>query len=195
MSSQQSGIQDIQGLQRAATAALHEHWVLFLVEGVVLLVLGATAVVLPPIATLAVTVLLGWLFLVSGILGLITTFWMRHAPGFWWSLLSAVLGIVVGAVLLASPLTGAFSLTLVLVAFFLVEGAVSIMFALDHKRELSGQWGWMLVSGIIDLGLAIMIFAGLPSTAAWAVGLLVGINMIFGGSALIAMALHARTAK
>ena len=195
MSSQQSGIQDIQGLQRAATAALHEHWVLFLVEGVVLLVLGATAVVLPPIATLAVTILLGWLFLVSGILGLITTFWMRHAPGFWWSLLSAVLGVVVGAVLLASPLTGAFSLTLVLVAFFLVEGAVSIMFALDHKRELSGQWGWMLVSGIIDLGLAIMIFAGLPSTAAWAVGLLVGINMIFGGSALIAMALHARTAK
>jgi uncharacterized membrane protein HdeD (DUF308 family) len=195
MSSQPSGIQDIQGLQRAATAALHEHWVLFLVEGVVLLVLGATAVVLPPIATLAVTILLGWLFLVSGILGLITTFWMRHAPGFWWSLLSAVLGIVVGAVLLASPLTGAFSLTLVLVAFFLVEGAVSIMFALDHKRELSGQWGWMLVSGIIDLGLAIMIFAGLPSTAAWAVGLLVGINMIFGGSALIAMALHARTAK
>lgn len=195
MSSQQSGIQDIQGLQRAASAALHEHWVLFLVEGVVLLVLGATAVVLPPIATLAVTILLGWLFLVSGILGLITTFWMRHAPGFWWSLLSAVLGIVVGAVLLASPLTGAFSLTLVLVAFFLVEGAVSIMFALDHKRELSGQWGWMLVSGIIDLGLAIMIFAGLPSTAAWAVGLLVGINMIFGGSALIAMALHARTAK
>ncbi|MGB6997366.1 MAG: HdeD family acid-resistance protein [Pseudolabrys sp.] len=195
MSSQQSGIQDIQGLQRAATAALHEHWVLFLVEGVVLLVLGATAVVLPPIATLAVTILLGWLFLVSGILGLITTFWMRHAPGFWWSLLSAVLGIVVGAVLLASPLTGAFSLSVVLVAFFLVEGAVSIMFALDHKRELSGQWGWMLVSGIIDLGLAIMIFAGLPSTAAWAVGLLVGINMIFGGSALIAMALHARTAK
>jgi uncharacterized membrane protein HdeD (DUF308 family) len=103
-----------------------------------------------------------------------------------------VLGIVVGAVLLASPLTGAFSLTLVLVAFFLVEGAVSIMFALDHKRELSGQWGWMLASGIIDLALAIMIFAGLPSTAAWAVGLLVGINMIFGGSALIAMALHAR---
>ena len=163
MSSQQSGIQ---GLQRAAAAALHEHWVLFLVEGVVLLVLGATAVVLPPIATLAVTILLGWLFLVSGIIGLFTTYWLRHAPGFWWSLLSAVLGIVVGAMLLASPLTGAFSLTLVLVAFFLVEGAASIMFALDHRRELSGQWGWMLASGIIDLALAIMIFAGLPSTAA-----------------------------
>jgi uncharacterized membrane protein HdeD (DUF308 family) len=189
MSTQQSGIQ---GIQRAATVALREHWVLFLVEGVVLLVLGATAVVLPPIATLAVTILFGWLFLVSGIVGLVTTFWMRHAPGFWWSLLSAALGIIVGAMLLASPVTGALSLTLVLIAFFLIEGAVSIMFALDHRRELSGQWGWMLMSGIIDLVLAMMIFAGLPSTAAWAVGLLVGINMIFGGTALIAMALHAR---
>jgi uncharacterized membrane protein HdeD (DUF308 family) len=191
MSSQQSGIQD---LQRVAAATLHEHWVLFLVEGVVLLVLGATAVVLPAIATLAVTILIGWLFLVSGIIGLVTTFWMRNAPGFWWALLSAVLGIVVGIMLLASPLTGAFSLTLVLVAFFVIEGVASIMFALDHRKEMSGQWGWMLASGIIDLALAIMIFAGLPSTAAWAVGLLVGINMIFGGSALIAMALHARTA-
>ena len=189
MSTQQSGIQ---GIQRAAAAALREHWVLFLVEGVVLLVLGAIAVVLPPIATLAVTILFGWLFLVSGIVGLVTTFWMRHAPGFWWSLLSAALGIIVGAMLLASPVTGALSLTLVLIAFFLIEGAVSIMFALDHRRELSGQWGWMLMSGIIDLVLAMMIFAGLPSTAAWAVGLLVGINMIFGGTALIAMALHAR---
>ena len=68
------------------------------------------------------------------------------------------------------------------------------MFALDHKRELSGQWGWMLVSGVIDLILAALIFAGLPSTAAWALGLLVGINMVFGGAAPIAMALHARSA-
>jgi len=97
-------------------------------------------------------------------------------------------------VLLASPLGGAFSLTLVLIAFFIIEGAASIMFALDHRRELSGRWGWMLLSGIIDLALAMMIFAGLPSTAAWAVGLLVGINMIFGGAALTAMALHARNA-
>ena len=192
MSTQPSSIQGIQGIQRAAAAALREHWVLFLVEGVVLLVLGATAVVLPPIATLAVTILFGWLFLVSGIVGLVTSFWMRQAPGFWWSLLSAVLGIVVGAMLLGSPVTGAFSLTLVLIAFFSIEGAVSIMFALDHRRELSGQWGWMLMSGIIDLALALMILTGLPSTAVWAVGLLVGINMIFGGVALIAMALHAR---
>jgi uncharacterized membrane protein HdeD (DUF308 family) len=96
--------------------------------------------------------------------------------------------------LVASPVIGALSLTFLLITFFLVEGAVSIMFAFDHRRELSGQWGWMLVSGIIDLVLAAMILAGLPSTAAWALGLLVGINMIFGGAAMIAMALHARKA-
>jgi uncharacterized membrane protein HdeD (DUF308 family) len=190
MSTQQP---DLQSVQRAVAGALRAHWKMFLIEGIVLLVLGVLAVLVPVIATLAVTILFGWLFFISGVVGLITTFWMRQAPGFWWSLLSAVLGIVVGLVLLASPLGGALSLTLVLIAFFIVEGAASIMFALDHRSELTGRWGWMLVSGVIDLALAMMIFAGLPSTAAWAVGLLVGINMLFGGAAMIAMALHARS--
>ena len=185
---------DVAGIQRAIANSLHEHWRLYLVEGIVLLVLGAAAIALPPIATLAFTIVLGWLFLLSGVMGLITTFWMRHAPGFWWSLISAALGVVVGALLLARPISGALSLTIVLVAFFIIEGVASIMFALDHKRELSGQWGWMLVSGIVDLVLAALVFGGLPSTAAWAIGLLVGINMVFGGSALIAMALHAKNA-
>jgi uncharacterized membrane protein HdeD (DUF308 family) len=82
----------------------------------------------------------------------------------------------------------------VLVGFFIIEGAVTIMFALDHRRVLSGQWGWMLVSGLVDLVLGAMIFSGLPSTAAWAIGLLVGFNMVFGGLALMAMALTARKA-
>ena len=83
---------------------------------------------------------------------------------------------------------------MVLIAFFIIEGVASVMFALEHRRELSGQWGFMLVSGIVDLVLSVMLIAGLPSTAVWALGLLVGINMVFGGMALIAMALHARKA-
>lgn len=183
---------DPSDLARAVTTALHEHWKLYLFEGVLLLVLGLIAVVIPPLATLAVTILFGWLFLISGIIGLVTTFWMRAAPGFWWSLVSAALAVLAGGWLLAQPIAGALSLTVVLIAFFLIEGVASIMFALDHKRELSGQWGWMLMSGIVDLILSAMLLAGLPSTAVWALGLLVGINMIFGGTALIAMALHAR---
>jgi len=183
---------NIEQVQQAVATSLHEHWVLFLIEGIILVVLGLIAIVVPPIATLAVELLFGWLFLLSGIVGLITTFWMRDAPGFWWSLLSGVLGIAAGIVLLVWPLSGVLSLTLVLIVFFTIEGIASIMYALEHKRELSGRWGFMLASGIIDLIIAAIILFGLPGSAAWALGLLVGINLTFGGAALIAMALHAR---
>ena len=181
-----------QDFERAVKSAIHEHWVLFLIEGIVLVLLGAIAIVVPPLATLTYTILIGWIFLVSGVVGLITTFWMRHAPGFWWSLLSAVIAIAAGFLLLGWPLTGALSLTLVLTSFFIVEGIASIMYAIEHRNQLTGRWGWMLVSGIVDLILAAIIIAGLPGTAAWAIGLLVGINMLLGGGALIGMALAAR---
>lgn len=183
---------DAQAIGRAFASAIHEHWGLFLAEGIILVILGVAAIVLPPLATLAFTIIIGWIFLVSGIMGLITTFWARHAPGFWWALISAIIAIAAGVVLLLWPITGTLSLTLVLIAFFVVEGISSIMYAIDHRNQLSGRWGWMLVSGIIDLILAGIIFAGLPGTALWALGLLVGINMVFGGAALIAMAMAAR---
>jgi uncharacterized membrane protein HdeD (DUF308 family) len=183
---------DLDRLQSTVANSLHAHWRLFLTEGIVLFILGLLAIVVPPIATIAVEVLVGWLLLMSGIVGLIATLRMRSAPGFWWSLFSAVLGIVAGIVLLRWPLSGALSLTLILTVFLVLEGVASILFALEHKRELSGRWGAMLVSGVVDLLLAGIIFAGLPGTAAWAIGLLIGINLVFGGSALIAMALHAR---
>jgi len=174
--------------------SVRDHWVLFLAEGLILIVLGFFAIVVPPLATLAVTLLLGWLLLISGAVGLVTTIIARHAPGFWWSLLSAAVGILAGLILLASPISGSVSLTLVLIVFFLIEGVASIMYAIEHRRGLSGRWGWLLVSGVVDVILAGIVFFGLPGTALWAPGLLVGINMVFGGSSLVAMALHARAA-
>src|SRR5271168_4484910 len=183
---------DVTRIQAAVTESLHSHWVIFLIEGIVLIVLGLMAIAVPMLATLAVAILIGWLLLVSGAVGLVTSLWMRRAPGFLWSLLSAILGIAAGVVLLWWPLSGALSLTVILTAFLTVEGVISIMYALEHKRELTGRWGMMLFSGIVDLILAAMIFLGLPATAAWALGLLVGINLVFGGTTLSAMALHAR---
>jgi uncharacterized membrane protein HdeD (DUF308 family) len=177
----------------AVANAVQKHSTAFVVEGIILVVLGMLAIFVPLFATITVTIILGWIFLASGIMGLITTFRARRAPGFWWSLVSALIAIAVGLILLAEPITGAVSLTLVLIVFFVVEGVATIMYALEHRRELSGRWEWMLVSGIIDLVLAGIIFAGLPGTAAWALGLLVGINMVFGGVALVAIALHARS--
>ena len=185
---------DVRHTEAAITNALRAHWKFFLIEGIVLLIMGAIAVCVPPIATVAVEVFIGWIILLSGVLGLVMTFQTRGSPGFGWSLLSALLGIIVGVVLLAWPLSGVLSLTVMLTIFLALEGIASIMYAMAHRRERSSRWELMLVSGIVDLILAGLILAGLPGTAAWAIGLIVGINMLFGGVALIALALQARSA-
>jgi uncharacterized membrane protein HdeD (DUF308 family) len=183
----------LQGVQAAVAASLHLHWRAFLIEGIVLLILGLFAIVIPNVATLAVEIFIGWVLLLSGVVGLISTFRMRNAPGFGWSLLSAVIAIAAGVILLAWPLSGVLSLTLILTAFLTIEGVASIMMALTHRRGFSARWALLLVSGLVDLILAALIILHLPATAAWAIGLLVGINMVFGGSTLISMALQARS--
>jgi uncharacterized membrane protein HdeD (DUF308 family) len=177
-----------------AASALKQFSTMFLIEGIVLVVLGLLAVAVPQVATVAVTIFLGWLFLISGVVGIATSFMARSAPGFWWALLSGAVAVAAGVVLIASPIQGALSLTVVLIALFLLQGIATVMYAVEHRRELSGRWGFMLFSGLITLALAVMIFAGLPATAGWALGLLVGIDMVFGGAALIAIATAAKRA-
>ena len=180
-------------IRSTVSAAIHRHWGLFLLEGILLIVLGSLAVLVPAVASVAATIVFGWILLLSGVIGLITTLRARQAPGFGWSLLSAIIGIAAGLVLLAMPVQGTLSLTAVLIAFLFVEGVASILYAFEHRKGLTGRWSWMLASGIIDVLLALILMAGLPGTAVWALGLLIGINMIFGGWALVWMALHARS--
>lgn len=172
--------------------SIHDHWGLFLGEGVILTALGLAAIVVPPLAGLATMVFLGWLFLIAGIVGLVSTLRARQAPGFGWSLLSALLALIVGGVLLWNPLQGLVTLTYVMTAFFVIDGILIISLAIAHRRELTGKWEWMIANGVIDLILAGIIISGMPGTLVWALGLLVGIDMIFGGASLIAMALAAR---
>jgi len=186
--------QDISSLQSKMSAAVREHWKAFLFEGILLVVLGFAAMIAPLIASLAFTIFLGWMFLISGVAGLAMTFWARQAPGFWWSLVSAALAVGAGIILLARPAQGVLTLTIVIGAYFLAEGVATIMYALEHRRELSGRWSWMLIAGLMDLLIAAIIIAGLPGSALWAIGLLVGINLLFGGATLIGVALAARNA-
>jgi uncharacterized membrane protein HdeD (DUF308 family) len=186
--------QDITTLQSKMSAAVREHWKAFLFEGILLVILGLAAMIVPPLASLAVTIFLGWLFLISGIAGLALTLWARQMPGFWWSLISAALAVGAGIVLLARPVQGTLTLTIVVGAYFLAEGVATIMYALEHRRELSARWSWMLVAGLMDILIAAIVIAGLPGSATWAIGLLVGINLLFGGATLIgvAFAAHAK---
>jgi uncharacterized membrane protein HdeD (DUF308 family) len=178
---------------------MHDHWGLYLGEGIVLILLGLAAIIFPFIAGIVATVFLGWLFLIAGIVGLVSTFRGRQVPGFGWSLLSALVALMAGTVLLWNPLqslvtlpSGLVILTYVLIAYFIVDGTLMIILAIAHRRELSSKWEWLLVNGVIDLILAGIIISGLPGTLVWALGLLVGIDMVFGGASLITIALEAR---
>ena len=179
-------------LSAALTRSMHRHWRLFLAEGIGLSLLGLAAMIVPALAGLFATVFLGWLFLVAGIFGLAITLRARQAPGFGWALLSALAAILAGGVLLWNPLQGLITLTYVLTAFFLVDGILIIVLAIAHRRELTGKWEWMLVNGVIDIALAGIVISGLPGSLVWVLGLLVGVDLLFGGASLIAMALDAR---
>jgi len=192
MTSPQDFGKDVEKMQAAVSATVKAHWKAFLFEGIVLAVLGLAAMIVPPLASLAVTIFLGWMFLISGIAGLVVTYWARQMPGFWWSLFSAALAVLAGLILIARPMQGVLTLTIVVGAYFLAEGVTTIMYALEHRRELSERWSWLLASGLMDILIAFLVISGLPGSAEWAIGLLVGINLVLGGASLVGMALAAR---
>ncbi|MBB4422120.1 uncharacterized membrane protein HdeD (DUF308 family) [Bradyrhizobium sp. CIR48] len=187
--------EDFSRLQSMMSQTVKAHWKAFLFEGILLAILGVAALILPPLASLAITIFLGWMFLISGIGGLIVTYWARSTPGFWWSLISAALAVLAGMLLLARPMQAVLTLTIVVGAYFLAEGVATIMYALEHRRELSGRWSWLLISGLVDIAISFMVITGLPSSAEWAIGVLVGINLLFGGASLIGLALAARNSN
>jgi uncharacterized membrane protein HdeD (DUF308 family) len=161
-------------MQRSVRDTVRLHWQLFLAQGVIMLILGVLAIM----STIAVDIYVGWLFLLSGIFGIFTMFLARDAQAFLWMLLTAALSLFVGIMLVWHPTQGAVSLTIVLTAFFIVEGIFQIVASLSYRDVFPNQWGWMLASGIADLILAGIVIAGWPGTATWALGLIVGVNLI-----------------
>jgi len=159
---------------------------------VIMMILGAVAIIWPQISTLAVEIYVGWIFLLSGIVGLVTMFLAPDVPAFLWSLLTAGLSLFVGVLLLWHPVEGAVSLTLILVAFFIVEGIFQIAAAIRYRDAFPDSWGWMVMSGIADLILAAVIISGWPGTASWALGLIVGVNLITSGLAITMVAAAGR---
>jgi len=186
-------IQNTSDMQDAIRGAVHEHWKFLLFQGAVMVVLGFLAIVVPAVATIAVDFYIGGLFLLNGIVGLLAMFSVRDVPAFFWSLLTAALSLVIGVLLLWRPEAGAASLTIVLTALFIAEGFFQIVGSLSYRDVLPESWGWMLASGIADFLLAAIIVMSWPVSAAWAIGLIAGINLITSGSAVVTMAIEGRS--
>jgi uncharacterized membrane protein HdeD (DUF308 family) len=180
-------------LRALITVAVAGHWKRFLVQGLILELLGLLAFAMPFWGTLAVAILLGWLLLFGGIVRVIPLVWAKHLPGYWWSLGAAMLAIVAGLLLLVRPLQGMMSLTLLLMLLFLIEGVAAIVSALDFRHHTK-RWGWLLVRGLIDLVLVAIIWSGWPGSAGWAIGVLVGVNLFLMGLTMVVMALGVRSA-
>lgn len=154
-------------------------------EGILVVLLGLLAIVLPRFVTLGIGIILGAILLAAGILKLNRTFHFRGLPGFTWSLAGALLLMAGGLFFLFYPLEGMAAITIVLVALFLLDGIGEIAIALSHRE--TAVWIFILTSGIISLALAVLLLAHWPSSAAWAVGLLLGINLLFSGTWLLAL--------
>lgn len=180
-------------LGRNVRSTVRRHWVLFLVPGVVMVILGLLAAAAPFASTLVVDTFAGWMLLTAGFIGLAALFTTRNLPGFVWTLIGAVLAILVGDYLVWQPLAGLVTLTMVLAGYFVVHGVVQIVTALRHRALFAQSWPWMVVSGIADWMLAAIIVAGWPGSVAWALGLLVGINLFLSGLALVMTAIACRS--
>ncbi len=153
---------------------------------------GIVALLFPVFSSVAVILALGWLLIFSGILQAISLIGASNVPHFWLQLISVALSVIVGFLFLTSPGEGLVALTLLLIVFFIVGGMAKVVFALTIRPF--PNWGWVLGSGIVGLALGVILFAQMPVSAAWLLGLLVGIQLVTEGAALAWMAWQIRHA-
>ena len=132
-------------------------------------------------------VFIGWVLVFGGIVQIIHAFYSQKWGNFFLRVIGAILYLGAGVLLLHYPIQGIITLTVLLAAIFVIEGIFKIVTAIKIP-PMSGK-GWLVFGGIIAIALGLLIWAQLPSDAIWAVGLLVGINLVFGGISMVSMAL------
>lgn len=162
----------------------------FFALGLAFMALGALAILLPWFASLVTTIVLGWLMVIGGLFLGYHAIQNRRWVSSSWALVDAAFHVVAGALLVIFPVIGTLTVTLILAAFFIADGVIKIIRALQHRSMPA--WGWILFDGLVTLALGILIGLQWPSTALWALGLLVGIDLALGGASMLMIALAAR---
>jgi uncharacterized membrane protein HdeD (DUF308 family) len=173
----------------AEQAKKHAGWLVVL--GVVTVIAGFLAMASPLLAGLSVTVLIGIAMVIAGVARTIGAF---HAGSFGQGALAFIGGIftfVAGVILAARPGIGLATLTLVLGGYLLVDGISGAVLAF-HVRPEKG-WGWMLFSAVMGVVLGILLLKDWPLSGVWAIGTLVGINLVFAGFTFISVGSTARS--
>jgi uncharacterized membrane protein HdeD (DUF308 family) len=175
---------------QTSSVSLRQASIWSMVWGMLLIAFGALAIASPFVAAVTVSVFLAWLIIFGGVVHLVLAFHAHRAGSLMGKLLVGLAYVVIGGYLLLHPVLGVATLTLLLAALFLVEGVLDVVMFFQ-LRPARGT-GWMLLDGLITLGLAVMIGAHWPSSSLWAIGTLVGVSLIFSGVARVMMSLSVR---
>ncbi len=158
---------------------------LYIIEALLLIILGLIAIAVPGIVTLSLELLFGWLLVIGGIFQIFRTWRVRHEKGSGWLMASSLLTLILGVLLLANPIVGILSLTMILMIYFFVIGISQLAWS----WQIRGMPNWWLLTlnGILSIAMAGILWASWPESAVWAIGLLFGINLLFTGSALLSL--------
>lgn len=161
--------------------------------GIILVVLGFIALLLPIAATLAIELMLGWLIMLGGVTQILHAFRSKGVSRFWWEIGIGVLYCCIALMLLVNPMQGAVTITVLLTILFLIEGIFKIMLAIQQWSTSTSLW--LLFSGLISVALGLIILSDISGNASWVLGLMVGINFVFAGWALIRQASYFNSNK
>ncbi|KJZ19792.1 HdeD family acid-resistance protein [Loktanella sp. S4079] len=156
--------------------------------GYVLIALGALAILFPLFFSIAAKVLLGWLFLLTGAALLYHAFQAKHWESALWSGAIAVMHLALGVYLAFFALTGLIGLTILLGGALLIQGMLETYIARQHRGRAGARW--LVANGVITLLLGVLLIVGLPGTALWAIGVMLGVNFLTTGLALVILANH-----
>ena len=171
------------------TPEMIHNWGWFLAFGIVLMVLGIAAIARSVSATVVSMVFFGWVLVFSSVIELVDAFMVGKWAGFFLHLLIAILFGITGVLILKTPVMSAEAATFLMSFFFLVAGLYQFVAAL--WIHLPG-WGWQAASGAITTVLGLLVLTAWPVSGLWAIGLFVGIDLIFYGWAWAALALGLR---
>jgi uncharacterized membrane protein HdeD (DUF308 family) len=169
----------------AGMEEIRNSWGWFLALGILLMVIGAVCIVGDVTATFATVLIFGWLLLFSGVVALVQAFRTMNWGGFFLYLLTALFRGFTGYLLIRYPLAGAASFTLILACFFVVAGVFRAIGAGAMKFP---RWGWSVFSGLVSVGLGVMLLAQMPVSSIWFIGFAIGVDLIVDGASLIGFA-------
>ncbi len=174
--------QRLSDMRRRVESAIAEHRGWYMFQGVIFILAGILAMVLPSATAVGFELLIGALLLVSGLIQGIASL---RSKTHWWSLLSSMASVIIGGLMLFNPAAGTLALATILAVFLAIEGVTELLLSLQFRP--ASNWGWLLLSGLVSLGLAILLFVGWPGLTIAFLGIIIGINFLLYGISLLAM--------